>query len=204
MLNYLSVSEIAKLWEISERSVRNYCAIGKISNAVLVGKTWKIPENAVNPSKKKYPEIIFSDILSKEKKSKIKDGIYVKLQVDFTYNSNRMEDNVLTYNDVLYMLECNKINSTVDMCVDNIVETANHFKCVDMCIKNAKHQLSENFIRQLFLTLKNGTMVSRDETYMTESYKKFPEKIKSLIEKYNSLETVELKDILIFQSNCFR
>ena len=159
VINYLSVSETAKLWEMSERSVRNYCAIGKIPDAVLVGKTWKIPENAVNPAKKKRFEETVLDIFLSEWKSKINNGMYSHFQVDFAYNSNYTEDNKLEYEDVVYMFELNTVNSN-SYSVDDIVETANHFKCVDMCIKNAKYQLTENFIRQLLLTLKNGTRVS--------------------------------------------
>ena len=43
---YISVEDAAKKWNVSERSVRNYCAIGKIHGTILAGKTWKIPETA--------------------------------------------------------------------------------------------------------------------------------------------------------------
>ena len=49
-MNFLSVQKIAEKWEISERSVRNYCAERRVSGAVLVGKTWKIPADAKNPN----------------------------------------------------------------------------------------------------------------------------------------------------------
>ena len=45
-MRYLSVAEIAKKWDVSERSVRNYCAQGRVNGAFLTGKTWNIPENA--------------------------------------------------------------------------------------------------------------------------------------------------------------
>ena len=45
-MGYLSVSEIAKKWHLSERAVRNYCAQGRVSGAFLTGKTWNIPEDA--------------------------------------------------------------------------------------------------------------------------------------------------------------
>lgn len=198
-INFLSVSETAKLWEMSERSVRNYCAIGKIPDAVLVGKTWKIPENAINPAKKKKFEDTVLDVFLGEWKLKINEGMYGRLQIDFAYNSNRTEDNKLLYNDVVYMFEFNTVNSN-GYSVDDILETANHFKCVDMCIKNAKYQLTENFIRQLLLTLKNGTKVSREDWYMSESYKTFSDSAKSVLEEYNALENHSLKDILDFHS----
>ena len=198
-VKYLSVSELAKLWEMSERTIRNYCATGKIPNAVLVGKTWKIPQNAVNPAKRKKEEDTVLDVLLGEWKSKINEGMYGHLQIDFAYNSNRAEDNKLLYNDVVHMFELNTVNSN-SYSVDDIVETANHFKCVDMCIKNAKYQLTENFIRQLLLTLKNGTKVSREDWYMSESYKTFSDSAKLLLYEYNALENPDLKDILLFHS----
>ena len=45
-MNYISVKDAAKKWNISERSVRNYCAEGRVKGAVLVGKTWMIPDDA--------------------------------------------------------------------------------------------------------------------------------------------------------------
>ena len=198
-VKYHSVSELVKLWEMSERTIRNYCATGKIPDAVLVGKTWKIPENATNPAKKKRFQETVLDIFLNEWKSKINEGMYGHLQIDFAYNSNRTEDNKLEYNDVVHMFELNTVNSN-SYSVDDIVETANHFKCVDMCIKNAKYQLTENFIRQLLLTLKNGTRVSREDWYMSESYKAFSDSAKLLLDEYNSIEKHSLKDILLFHS----
>lgn len=198
-VKYHSVSELVKLWEMSERTIRNYCATGKILDAVLVGKTWKIPENAINPAKKKRFEETVLDIFLNEWKSNTNDGIYGRFQIDFAYNSNSTEDNKLEYNDVVHMFELNTINSN-SYSVDDIVETANHFKCVDMCIKNAKYQLTENFIRQLLLTFKNGTKISREDWYMSESYKTFSDSAKLLLDEYNALEKHNLKDILLFHS----
>ena len=45
-MEYISVAQMAKKWGISERSVRNYCAQGRIADAKLIGKTWYIPEDA--------------------------------------------------------------------------------------------------------------------------------------------------------------
>lgn len=198
-VKYHSVSELVKLWEMSERTIRNYCATGKIPDAVLVGKTWKIPKNAVNPAKRKKDEDAVLEIFLSEWKSKINNAMYGHLQIDFAYNSNRTEDNKLLYNDVVHMFELNTVNSN-SYSVDDIVETANHFKCVDMCIKNAKYQLTENFVRQLLLTLKNGTKVSREDWYMSESYKTFSDSAKLLLDEYNALEKHNLKDILLFHS----
>ena len=50
-MRYLSVTEIAKKWDVSERSVRNYCAQGRVNGAFLTGKTWNIPKNAEKPER---------------------------------------------------------------------------------------------------------------------------------------------------------
>ena len=93
-MRYLSVAEIAKKWDVSERSVRNYCAQGRVNGAFLTGKTWNIPENAEKPertNKRKEGPITLLDILKEQKVSKYSGGIYHKTQIDLTYNSNHME-----------------------------------------------------------------------------------------------------------------
>ena len=98
-MKYLSVAEIAKKWNISERSVRNYCAEGRVLDAQLTGKTWRIPENAKKPeriNKRKEQPVTLLDILQEEKKNKYAGGIYHKTQIELTYNSNHMEGSRLT------------------------------------------------------------------------------------------------------------
>ena len=93
-MRYLSVTEIAKKWNVSERSVRNYCAQGRVLGASLVGKTWNIPENAEKPersNKKKEQPVTLLDILQEQKASKYSGGIYHKTQIDLTYNSNHTQ-----------------------------------------------------------------------------------------------------------------
>ena len=107
-MKHLSVTEIAKKWNISERSVRNYCAHGRVDGAFLIGKTWRIPENAEKPersNKKKEQPITLLDILQEQKASKYSGGIYHKTQIDLTYNSNHMEGSRLTYDQTRYIFE---------------------------------------------------------------------------------------------------
>ena len=84
-MNFLSVAKIAKLWNVSERSVRNYCAEGRIPGAMLVGKTWMIPDDSVKPDRKERvsdSKKTLLDILRLEKESKLKGGIYHKVQIE--------------------------------------------------------------------------------------------------------------------------
>lgn len=140
-MNYLSVNEISKKWNISQRSVRNYCALGRVDGAFLSGKTWNIPENAEKPerSNKKEEHITLLDILEEQKKSKYSGGIYHKTQIDLTYNSNHIEGSSLTHDQTRYIFETNTIgfeNGVLN--VDDVLETANHFRCVDIIIDSAK------------------------------------------------------------------
>ena len=111
-MNYLSVAETAKKWNISERSVRNYCAQERIPGAVLIGKTWHIPENAEKPARsngKKTPVKTLLSILQEEKRTKYAGGIYHKTQIDLTYNSNHIEGSRLTHDQTRYIFETNTI-----------------------------------------------------------------------------------------------
>ena len=216
-MNYLSVSQIAKKWNMSERSIRNYCAKGKIDGAFLTGKTWNIPKDAKKPNRinKKIlkPETLLN-ILRAEKKNKISGGIYHKVQINLTFNSNHIEGSKLTLEQTRYIFETNTIGiNNKSLNVDDIVETVNHFKCIDMIIESAKKTISEKFIKELHKTLKNGTSVSRLDWFKVGDYKKLsnevggketakPEtvskKMKELLNWYNSLSLVSFDDILNF------
>ena len=216
-MQYLSVAEIAKKWGVSERSVRNYCAHGRVSGAVLAGKTWNIPENAKKPersNKKKEKPTTLLDILQDEKENKYSGGIYHKTQIDLTYNSNHMEGSRLTHDQTRYIFETNTIGIENEVLnVDDVIETANHFRCIDMIINHAKSALTEKFIKELHLILKNGTSDSRKEWFAVGDYKKMPnevggmetvlpekvaDRMKKLLSEYNRKEEKTLNDILDF------
>ena len=111
-MKYISVSNIATQWNVSERSVRNYCAQGKIPGAILEGKKWKIPENATKPVRKQRAGKVSKDILTRlklEKESGIPGGIYHKVQIELTYNSNHMEGSRLSHDQTRYIFETNTI-----------------------------------------------------------------------------------------------
>ncbi len=216
-MKYLSVAQTAKKWGISERSVRNYCAEGRLDSAFLTGKTWNIPETAVKPERKKAigkkPEALL-DILNEEKKSQRKGGIYHKIQVDMTYNSNHIEGSRLTHDQTRYIYETNTIGfEDKAVNVDDIMETVNHFRCIDIVIENAEKKLSERLIKELHRTLKSGTADSRREWFAVGEYKKFPnevggretsapeavsEKMKALLARYNAKAAHTLEDIIAF------
>lgn len=216
-MQYFSVTETAKKWNVSERSVRNYCAQERVPGAFLTGRTWKIPESAEKPkrsNKKKERTVTLLDILQEQKASKYSGGIYHKTQIDLTYNSNHIEGSRLTHDQTKYIFETNTIGVENEVLnVDDIIETANHFRCIDIIIDNAKATLTEKFIKELHLILKNGTSDSRKDWFAVGDYKKIPnevndmdtalpeevgDRMKELLTKYNSRKEKTLEDILDF------
>lgn len=216
-MNYISVSEAAKKWEISERSVRNYCAEGRVPGAILVSKIWVIPEGAEKPARKirsdASPETLL-DILQREKNASLSGGIYHKVQIELTYNSNHIEGSRLTHDQTRYIFETNTIGmDSSNVNVDDVVEAANHFRCIDLVIENAKSLLSESFIKELHRTLKNGTSDSRKAWFVVGDYKRLPNEVggrdtalpenvafemKSLISSYNAERNKTFEEILDF------
>lgn len=215
-MKYLSVAEISAKWNISERTVRNYCASGRIPGAFLDGKTWRIPEDAQRPARKKRntaPRTLL-EVLREEKESKTKGGIYHKVQIDLTYNSNHIEGSRLSHDQTRYIYETNTIGMKDEIInIDDIVETVNHFKCIDMIIDNANYKLSERFIKQLHFVLKSGTSDSRKDWFAVGEYKRYPnevggmetvlpeqveERVQQLLNQYNQNKTKTFEEVLEF------
>ena len=174
-MKYITINEISKKWGVSERSARNYCASGRVVGAYLEGKTWMIPIDAIKPARQIRHAIKIRnllDTLKDEKDSSLKGGIYHKLQVEMTYNSNHMEGSKLTHDQTRFIYETNTIgvqDSAVN--VDDVMETINHFRCIDLAIDFAKRKLSETFIKQLHRILKTNTEDSKKTWFMVGDYK---------------------------------
>lgn len=219
-MKYLSVAEIAKKWGMSDRSVRNYCAHGRIKGAFLTGKTWNIPADAVKPergNKAKFSDNELLNVLKEQKDMKLKGGIYHKTQIELTYNSNHIEGSKLTEDQTRFIFETNTIgvdNGTIN--IDDVIETSNHFKCIDYIIDNAKKTLTESMIKELHFILKTGTSDSRKDWFNVGAYKKLPSEVggeetckpekvafemKKLLEAYNSKQTKILEDIIEFHQH---
>ena len=216
-MNYLSVAETAKKWNISERSVRNYCAQERIPGAVLIGKTWHIPENAEKPARsngKKTPVETLLSILQEEKRTKYAGGIYHKTQIDLTYNSNHIEGSRLTHDQTRYIFETNTIGVENEVLnVDDVIETSNHFRCIDLIIDHAASTLSEHFIKKLHHILKTSTSDSRKDWFAVGEYKRLPnevggmqtslpeevaDRMRALLSDYNAVPKKTLDNILDF------
>ncbi len=215
-MKYISIAEAAKKWGISERSVRGYCAAERVGGARLSGKTWEIPETAEKPARRMRSDkrITLLDVLREEKAARLSGGIYHKIQIELTYNSNHMEGSRLTQDETRYIFETNTIAIHEKIVnVDDIVETANHFRCIDSVIDNAHLPLSERYVKELHFLLKSGTSDSRRDWFRVGDYKKLPNEVggmdttdpahvgaemKALIQAYNKKSAVTLEDIITF------
>lgn len=215
-MEYISVIQFAEKYGISERTARNYCASGKIEGAFLTGKTWNIPADAVLPqrgtTRKRVSPLL--DALREQKASRLKGSIYHRTQIDLTYNSNHIEGSRLTHDQTRYIFETNTIGITDETVnVDDVVETVNHFRCIDFIIDHAEEKLSENLVKQLHLMLKSGTSDSRKDWFAVGEYKRLPNEvggqetcspkevhrqIKTLLADYNVIKQKRFEDILDF------
>ena len=216
-MNYISVKEYAKKWNIPDRTARNYCATGKINGAFLNGKTWNIPADASLPNKVK--EVLFSNSpllnqLKEQKDMRLKGGIYHRTQIDLTYNSNRIEGSKLSHDQTRFIFETNTIGLTVEnINIDDIIETNNHFRCIDLIIEKAKTKLNESLIKELHYLLKSGTSDSRKVWFNVGEYKKMPNELggnetclpkevpiqmKKLLLEYNNIPEKTFEDIIKF------
>lgn len=211
-MDYISVSDFARLHDVSERTVRNYCATGKIAGAFLTGKTWNIPADAVLPSRSVARVMPLLAVLREQKQMHLSGGIYHRTQIDLTYNSNHIEGSRLTHDQTRYIFETNTIGITDESVnVDDIIETTNHFRCIDLIIDRAHERLSESFIKELHRILKGGTSDSRREWFAVGEYKRLPNEVggndttppeevqremQALLREYNAKRTKSLDDII--------
>ena len=213
---YISVKEAADKWGITERVVRYYCENDRIPGSFITGKTWNIPADADKPQRKprnvKIPEGLFPRLII-EKENGIKGGIYHRIQIDLTYNSNHIEGSCLTHDQTVMIFDTNTLVAD-KVNIDDLMETVNHFRCVDLVLDNVKRPLTERFIKHLHLLLKTNTSDSRLGWFKVGDYKLLtnnvggiqptadpedvPDMMKKLLKDYNSLEEVGLDDILDF------
>ena len=215
-MEYISVSQFAEKYGISERTARNLCATGKIEGVFLTGKTWNIPADAQiiksRKSKAKSSPLLLR--LREEKDSKLKGGIYHRTQIDLTYNSNHIEGSRLTKEQTRYIFETNTLGITTENTrIDDIIETVNHFRCIDFVIDHATDKITEPFVKQLHLILKSNTSDSQKPWFAVGDYKRLPNEVggeetiqpkevhkhmKTLLTEYNALKKAELDDIIDF------
>ena len=191
-MEYMSVAEAAQKWGLTPRNVQIHCEKGNIPGVTMQGKSWQIPVDAGRPMRKPrakgMPRSIL-EALKSEKRGRISGGLYHRLQIDITYNSNHIEGSRLTHEQTRWIFETKTIgNIGPDVPVDDIVETANHFRAVDIVIESAGAALTEQYIKKLHAQLKGGTSDSRKTWFKVGEYKKLDNVV-------GEMETCPAKDV---------
>lgn len=181
MDNYLSVKAFAEAHGLPERTVRNYCAQGKLPGAFLTGRTWCIPANAVVQRRHKAA-VHVSPLLAalrEQREAQLKGSIYHRTQIDLTYNSNHIEGSRLTHEQTRYIFETHTIDPATGevINVDDVIETVNHFRCIDLIIDRATEPLSEQLIKDIHRQLKQGTSDSTRSWFRVGDYKQLPNEV---------------------------
>lgn len=151
--------------------------------------------------------------LRDEKSIRLSGGLYHELQVRLTYNSNHIEGSQLSEDQTRLIFETNTLDADSGLPVDDIIETANHFRGIDFVIDRAEQPLNEEIIKELHRILKQGTTESSLEWFAIGDYKRRPNMVggretakpqdvarqmKQLLLRYESLNRVEFDDIVEF------
>ena len=213
-MEYISASQFAQKYGISERTARNYCAKGKIEGAFLTGKTWNIPAEAALPKRGKKKVSPLLSALRDQKETGMKGGIYHRVQIDLTYNSNHIEGSRLTKEQTRFIFETSTLGVTTENTrIDDIMETVNHFRCIDYVIDHATDKITEAHVKQLHLLLKTNTSDSQKSWFAVGDYKRLansvgeeetarPEEVhkqmKALLLSYYSIECPDFDALLDF------
>lgn len=210
--NGLKKSDLTEKVGISSRT------IAKIS------KGEKIADNVIKRLCEYFnclPEALYSEVcdnailqvLREEKGAKISSGLYHETQIRLTYNSNRMEGSKLSEDQTRLIFETNTIGAERGVPVDDVIETANHFRAIDYVIDCAEQSLSEDIIKTLHRILKTGTTDSYISWFNVGDYKKranvmggiettapgkVTEQMKKLLQAYNGKTAITIEDIVEF------
>lgn len=156
--------------------------------------------------------------LIEQRKSKFKGNIYHYTQVNFAYNSNKIEGNRLSSDVTEEIFETNSFIPKSDDLVwlDDITEIKNHFRLLDYAIDNIDNPLTKEMMIRMNVILKRGTTDEDNPRYNVGGFKVVPNKIglvnvihtskpedvekdiDKLLNEYNSLNDIRLEDIIDF------
>ena len=216
-MGYLTIKEVSVLWNTTEQMVRRYCRDGRIPGAVQKEGAWFVPEGTARPTRKKQeaptvPKLVKQ--LQRQRTKKIYHGLYDYIQINFCYSSNRLASNRLLLTQVEEVYKKGKVSTGFEpIKVDDLIEAYNHFDCVSHIIDTAANRISQSYIRKLHTMLSYGTMAERKLQFHPGEYRRDtctigktkttpPKNINSqmnaLIAEYESLDKVELAQILDF------
>ena len=216
-MDYLTTKEVSVLWNTTEQMVRRYCRDGRIPGAVQKEGAWFVPEGTARPTRKKQeaptvPKLVKQ--LQRQRTKKIYHGLYDYIQINFCYSSNRLASNRLMLTQVEEVYKKGKVSVGFEpIKVDDLIEAHNHFDCVSHIIDTAANRISQSYIRKLHAMLSYGTVAERKLQFHPGEYrrdtctigktkttppKNIGSQMSALISEYESLDKVELAQILDF------
>lgn len=220
-MEYISIKEAARKWDVSERMVRRYCSEGKIKGAIVEGNTWLIPEyvskptaksRAHNPVHKEVPLTSLAKRVQYEHKKNNHFGIYEYIQVNLTYSSNRMASNRLTREQVVDLFRTSKVSVSFEpMKADDIIETINHFACIRYLVEQISAPLTQELIKRLHKMMYYGTYADRKKEVRLGEYRKdshkygvqpifIKQELATLITEYELTESITFELLLDFHA----
>lgn len=212
-------AEIAELLGVSPATVSKYEAgtlepniesIKKISELFEVSIDKLLKDDAFDISK-----IDILAVLREQKEMKVKGNLYHNTQITMTYNTNHIEGSRLSEEQTRYIYETNTLLADKDTVtdIDDIIETTNHFKLFDYMLDVADKKITEKMIKEFHKILKQGTSDSKKDWFAVGDYKKLANEVgglktsspknvekdmQKLLEWYNSLKEVTIKEIIEF------
>ena len=221
-LNKMTQKDIAEILRVEPATISKYEAVTiepSIESLKRLAETFNVTIDELIKDEEKFDvsKINVLEVLREQKEMGLKGNLYHNTQIMFSYNTNHIEGSRLTEEQTRYILETNTIlfeGGTVAS-VDDILETANHFKLVDYMLDIADQNLTEDIIKKFHKILKEGTMDSRKEWFNVGDYKKLaneagniktsspkqtPKDMQKLMEWYNSLPKVTIKEIIEFHA----
>ena len=208
----ITISSLTSELNISSRTIAKLNRGEKIADFVLQ----KIADFLSCEVDDLYKEVAYNPLLrtlQEERSIQISGGLYHELQVRMTYNSNHIEGSKLSEDQTRYIFETNTVDIGEGIPVDDIIETVNHFRAMDYVIDIAEEPLTEQHIKELHRILKQGTKDSTLFWFAVGDYKQranvvgghettkpkdVPQKMKDLVSRYESKDTVDIKDIIEF------
>lgn len=221
-LNKMTQKDIAEILGVEPATISKYEA-GTIEPSIeslkRLAETFNVTVDELIKDEEKFDvsKINVLEVLREQKEMGLKGNLYHNTQIMFSYNTNHIEGSKLTEEQTRYIFETNTIlfeGGTVAS-VDDILETANHFKLADYMLDIADQNLTEDIIKKFHKILKEGTMDSRKEWFNVGDYKKLaneagnmktsspkqtPKDMQKLMEWYNSLAKVTIKEIIEFHA----
>ena len=217
----MTQNEVADVLDVSPATISKYESgalepniesLKKLAELFEVSVDELIKENVFDISK-----INILEVLREQKEMKLNGNLYHNTQIIFAYNTNHIEGSKLTEDQTRYIYETNTLLTEKDSItnLDDVLETANHFKLVDYMLNVAEKKLTEKIIKEFHKILKEGTSDSRKDWFVVGDYKKLANEVgglkttepknverdmKKLLEWYETLNKITINEIIEFHA----